>query len=157
MKSKYCHYVEAAQSAKDDLLFLLDYFGVAINLDYSENSLVELEELYWTFFSKKNYPPEFGSIDDFAELICRYMGQCITENTTAKWSIYKEKNRYFGFPCIDGFGNQPWDIIHPVVIANNFSKIPSESRRIPGAKTKRVLAEAYRKAIRVYNKSVSSS
>ena len=140
--------MKAATQAADDLRFLLDHFDVQIDIDFSEESLEKLETLYWDFRDGNvEWLDGFGTTDDFAHLACRYMGQCVCHHTSANWVQTKEKNKRFGQPCLDGFGNAGWDRIYPVDLGLHFATLAVTSPRFLGARTRTVLVEQLRKAI----------
>jgi hypothetical protein len=152
LKKRFKGYVESASKAKEDLEFLVENLGIKIDIDFSEKSLIDLEKIYWGYVNSQNFPEEYGKIEDFAELICRYLGQTIIFQTKANWVQTKEKNRRFGQPCIDGFGNEKWERIYPVSLANHFSELPKSNPTMPGVKEKKVMAELLKKAIRIYRR-----
>ncbi len=125
LKTRYQGYVNAAKGARDDLAFLLDNLGVSVDLDGSERCFVDLEELYWRIESGEiEFSEVLMSLDDFIALTCRYLGQCVIDQTGARWMQSREKNRRFAQPCIDGFGNKEWDRFYPIELAKNFHDLP---------------------------------
>jgi hypothetical protein len=153
LELKYVEYVEAAANAAEDLRFLLSHNELRVSIDFSETSLETLERIYWDFNNGKNkWLESFGTIDDFANLIARYMGECICHHTSANWTQTKEKNPMFGQPCLDGFGNAAWERIYPVDLANNLRKLPETKPFFPGVRSKTVLAEQLRQAIKIQSR-----
>lgn len=151
MNKKLQAYIKAASESCDDLKFLVDNLDLKIDVDYSKNSLEELEKLFWNYKEKQNFPVEFGNLEDFAYLICRYMGECIIKHTLAIWSESKENNFTKGQPCIKGYSKNPWDMIFPEQTANLFLANELPSFFVPGLKEKRLLAKRFEDAIK-FNK-----
>ena len=157
LKDKFKEYVKAAIYSANDLEFLLENLGINVNIDYSEESLIKLEKIYWDFKNKGDFPSELGNIEDFASLLGRYLGQSIIHYTGANWIQSKEKNRMFGQPCIDGFGNKKWEKIYPVALSIHLPELSKTNPTIPGVKDKKVFAEQLKKAIKIYKKNKGES
>jgi anaerobic glycerol-3-phosphate dehydrogenase len=64
-----------------------------------------------------------------------------------------EPNRRFGQPCVDGFGNKPWDRFYPVELATNFRDLPRTNPSFPGVRDRKVLSRQFEKALSIYNAS----
>ena len=134
LKARFREYLEAAQGAPADLEFLLEQLGEDVAVDMSVKSLEQLEALYWMYAGDGGYPEGLGSLQDYLELTCRYLGQCIVERCSGKWVQTTEKNRRFGQPCIDGFGNKKWDKVYPVSLAEWLPTLASTNPSFPGAR-----------------------
>ena len=153
LKARFREYVEAAHRARADLEYLLEQLGEDVAADMSVESLEQLEALYWKYSSEGGYPEGFGALQDYLELICRYLGQCIVERCSGKWVQTTERNRRFGQPCIDGFGNKKWDKVYPVSLAESLPTLASTNPSFPGAREGRVLARQLEKAIKISGQS----
>ena len=143
-------YVAAAADAPADIRFVLDHLDVRIPVDCSEESLERLERLYWDVREGAVQLPEgLTSVEELPELLARYLGHCIVTRAGGRWIESKERNRRGGQPCIDGFGNKPWDRVYPVELAKNFSRLRETNPTFPGVRDRRVLATQLRKALRI--------
>jgi len=151
LKTRFRGYVDAARGAATDLRFLFDNLGVRLDLDCSEECFEALEDIYWKAESGAiELPEDLMSLDDLIALICRYLGQCIVDRTGGKWVQSTEKNRRFGHPCVDGFGNKKWERIYPVELAQNFRGLVGTNPSFPGVRERRVLARQFQKAMGTY-------
>lgn len=153
-KVTFQEFLRAARGAADDLIFLLDQYAEKISIDYTEESLLALEHLFWKFLrGDAKYRSAFGTIEDFANLICRYMGETIIKHTGAQWIQTEERNHRFGQPCLDGFGNEKWERIYPIEIATHFGTLAETNPGFPGVRDKQVLATQLRKAVEIRERS----
>lgn len=150
-------YVAAAAGAPADIEFVLDHLGVRIPVDCSEESLERLEKLYWGVREGAvQLPPGLVSVEELPALLARYLGHCIVTRTGGQWVEARERNRREGQPCVDRFGNQPWERIYPVELAKNFATLPETNPAFPGVRERRVLATQLARALRIAGRETSS-
>lgn len=147
------NYVETAAQSAGDLAFLLDNLGIKVALDWSEASLRGVEASYWEILKRGGVPEDVGGPEILEHLIGQYLGQAIIESVGGKWVQCKDKNRFFGEPCIDGFGNAAWEKVFPVTIARSLPTIEKTQPSFPGAKSRTMLSEVYRKALSVKSRA----
>jgi hypothetical protein len=149
LKRLFREYVEAAQEASSDLEFLLEQLAESVPTDATVASLETLEGLYWKYREEGGYPEDLGTPQDYLELVCRYLGQCIVERCSGRWAQTTEKNRRFGQPCVGGFGNKKWDKVYPVSLAKTLPTLAETNPSFPGVRDRRVLACQLEKALEI--------
>lgn len=149
------NYVRTAPDSSEDLKFLLENLGFDEVLDWSELSLRSLEEKYWQIRQRGGVPQELGGFDVLEHLIGQYLGESIVRTIGGNWIQARDTNRFYAEPCIDGFGNAPWDKIYPNAVARSLATIMKDQPHFPGAKSRAVLAEVYKKAMKA--KSAAST
>ncbi len=149
LKLKYRDYIKETEKAAENLDFLLDNLGYKVDLNYSVESLEEVEGIFWNMLNK-GIPSDFSDDEHFAQLIGQYFGHCLIVKTGAKWVQCKDANPMLGQSCIDGFGNKSWDKMFPVEIALNIRNLPKTKPDYPGVKDKRVFAAAFDRALKIY-------
>lgn len=150
-------YVRAAGEASSDIEFLLEHLDVKISLDWSEESLARLEDLYWQIHDGVvELPDGMMDVDGFLGLLTRYLGQCVVARTGARWVQAQEKNRRDGQPCLDGFGNAPWERIYPIELSKNFRTLRETNPDFPGVQERKVLATQLRQALQVAGRAKDS-
>lgn len=147
-KAKFDQYVRDAEQSPENLAFLLDNLGDRVALDFSVESLTRAEAVYWQH-ADKGIPPELSDMNHFAQLLGQYLGQCIINQTGAKWVQCEDPNPMFAQPCIDGFGGQDWDRVYPVHTALHLRSLPQEKPNFPGVREHRVLATKLEKALAI--------
>ena len=150
MKMSFSEYVEEAEKSAENLGFLLDNLGYSIDLDYSLESVEKAEKALWDE-ARKGIPEELASVEQFADLLGQYLGQCLVNKIGAKWVQGKENYHYFGQPCIDGFGNEIYDRIYPVEVSRALHNLPQVPQGFQGVMTRRVFGIPYERAMWVYN------
>ena len=148
LREQYLGYVSAAAGAADDLRFLLSHLEHDVAcVECTPKCLEQLEALYWRIRDGSvEIPSDLGGADDFAELACRFLGQCVVQ-AGGRWIQSVEPNRRFGQPCLDGFGNQAWDRIYPVELAQGLATLRSTNPSFPGARDRTVLSRQLRRAL----------
>jgi hypothetical protein len=135
-------YVRSAESSGDDLAFVLDSLGVRWLADYSVKSMALAEQIFWQY-SRQQAEPEIISLDDFAGLLGRYLGQCIVIAKAGKWVLSQEPNHTFGKPCVDIIGPRPLRV-YPVDLAENIFRL---DKSYPGAAAERPYAATLEKSL----------
>jgi hypothetical protein len=145
--------VDAARSA-ENIEFVLGDLGAWVKMDYSIESLVRAEAVYWDLVEGV-INTTLTDEDHFAQLLGQYMGSCVTHHTGARWIQSEEKNPMFGQPCVDGFGNKPWERIYPVHTSLHLRELPTKKPDFPGARERRVFAAHLEKALSVFNRGKS--
>lgn len=148
LKLKYRDYVRDADESPSNLGFLLTNLGYEIQLDYSRESLVRLEQIYWELH-EKGMPADLSDIEHFAQMLGQYLGVTIIQKTGAKWFQCTDENAMYGQPCLDGFGNKKWDKIYPVALANNLPTLKRQNPNFPGVRDRTVLASQFDKALKI--------
>jgi hypothetical protein len=147
-RAQFAAYVRSAEQSAGDLAFLLDNLGERVELDYSVDSLANAEAVYWRNLSQ-GIPADLCNLDDFAQLLGRYLGQCLIRQTGAKWVQCEDQNPLFAQPCVDGFGGQEWDRIYPIHAAQHLGTLPEEKPNFPGVREHRVFATKLEKALAI--------
>lgn len=154
LRDRFQRYVEAAHGAEADVAFLLENLSIGLPLDCSVQCFSALEDIYWKLASGSiHLPAALGSLDDVIGLFCRYLGECIVSRTGGKWVQTTEANRRFAQPCVDGFGNKPWDRFYPVELATNFRDLLHTNPSFPGARDRKVLTRQFEKALSIHSAS----
>lgn len=148
---KFTQYVKNTPIAVEHLQFLLSNLGERWFGDFSRDSLVDLERLYWKHVD--SIPTELSDPEHLAHLMSQYLGEMIVRSTGAKWVQCKDQNPLFGQPCLDEFGNKEWDRFFPVSLATHFRSLPRNKPDFPGVRERQVLALKYDKAISINKKA----
>jgi hypothetical protein len=151
-KMKFQAYVDDAKQSAEVLGFLLDNLGERIDLNYSVESLVRAEAVFWRCV-ETGLPPELSDLDHFAHLLGQYMGQSLVRLCGAKWVQSQDQNPMFAQPSIDGFGGMPWDRVYPVEISLHIRELPQTKPSFPGLQDRRVFARRMEDALRVYRRA----
>ena len=84
-QARFKKYVLAANQSGQDLEFLLENLGHPTIVDFSTESLAKTESVFWRCVSE-GLPQALGSLDDFAELLGRYFGECVIRHTVQSGS-----------------------------------------------------------------------
>jgi hypothetical protein len=63
----------------------------------------------------------------------------------------------FGQPCVDGFGNKPWERVYPVSMALHLRGLPEVKPDFPGVREKRVAATHLEKALSIHRRARTSA
>ncbi len=150
-KVQFRNYVNDVPFAREHLDFVLDGLGIKCDFDYSRQSLLELERVFWEVIIK--CPSETTDVNHFVRLMTQYMADCIIRTTGAVWIQSTDRNPMLGQPCLDGFGNQPWDRIYPVALAMAFVELRQSNPHFPGVSDRTVLAAVFDKATRIFAKT----
>jgi len=153
--ARFQQYVKDVDEAVNHLEFLFDNLGENLNVDFSRDSLVEFERLFWKHVDA--IPNDLSDAEHLAILIGQYLGLMIVKETGAKWIQCIDQNPMFGQPCLDGFGNKEWDRIYPVSIAINLRNLPKTNPTFPGVREKQVFAKQYDKAVKIYEKTQAAT
>lgn len=148
LKKRFDDYVEEVGKVAEHLSFVLDNVNESFELDFSVQSLVALEQLFWKF-QRNGVPGDFIAVDHLAHLLGQYLGACVVHSTGAKWVQCTDHNGLFGQPCLDGFGNKPWERVYPVNLSVNLHEIEHTQPDFPGVSEHQVLATALANAIKV--------
>ena len=155
-RASFAVYVRSAEQSAADLAIVLDNLGEQVGLDFSVDSLAKAEAVYWRRVGD-GMPESLISLEDFAQLLGRYLGQCVIRHTGAKWVQCEDRNPLFSEPCIDGFGGHDWDRIYPVDTARHLAKLLREKPNFPGVREQRVMSTKMEKALAIYAKRESST
>src|SRR5215218_6419109 len=118
-KGRFRAYVTDAAQSADHLGFLLENLGSTILMDYSIESLAAAEGVFWRCV-RDGVPDHLRGATDlehFAQLLGQYLGQCVIHQVGGAWVQSEDHNPMFGQPCVDGFGNKPWERVYPVSMA----------------------------------------
>ena len=150
-KAKFQAYVTDAAQSADNLGFLLENLGTPVALDYSVESLVRAESVFWRCV-REGIPDDLTDLDHFAQLMGQYLGECIVHHTGGVWVQSQEHNPMFGQPCVDRFGNQPWERTYPVHVALHIRQLPREKPAFPGVRDGRVFATHLEKALFIHHR-----
>ncbi|WP_395751008.1 hypothetical protein [Prosthecobacter sp.] len=156
MKCWFQNYVKDVSASAANLTFLLDNLGYAVSIDGSRESLVALEKIYWEL-NQKGIPPGLSDLEQLAQLIGQYLGKVIIEHTGAKWVQCTDANPTLGQPCLDEFGNEPWDRIFPVALANNLPVLKLRNPHFLGARNQTVFASQLDKALNLSAKKAPNN
>ena len=151
-KQYFNEYLKAVETCVESIYFLLDNMGENIELDYSVNSLEVLEKLYWD--KKDDFPIDITSSEHFASLIGQYFGECVVHHTDAKWIQCKSNNHLFSQPCIDGYGENKWEVFYPTATANALPGLPLTNPKSLCVKQQRVFASKLEDAIKIYKRKI---
>lgn len=155
-KANFVTYIKEARKSPENLSFLLDNLGVQVSVDYSIDSLVRAEAVFWRCV-ESGMPPDLSDLDHFAHLLGQYLGECIIHHTGATWTACEDRNPLFGQPCVDGFGDERWDRIYPVDTTLNLQSLPRTKPFFPGVRDRRVLAAKLEKALAIYRRKQSQN
>ena len=148
LKMRFQEYVQAVPQAREHLEFILDNLGMRLPLDWSRESLEALEAAFWRA-RQVGLPVALTDESQFVSLMGQYLADCIVRRTNAKWVQSADQNPMFGQPALDKFGNQKWDRIYPVAVANNFVTLRETNPNFLGVNEQRVLVHLFDKAVRL--------
>ncbi len=151
---KFEAYVSDSESASDNLAFVFNHVGTKLDLDFSRDSLVDLEKCFWEL--RENIPTSVSDTDHVCLLMGQYLGQCVIRATGAQWKQCSDNNGLKGQPCLDGFGNKKWDRLYPVSLSLNFEELPRQKPNFPGVREKTVLASQFDKALKLHSAAEAS-
>lgn len=154
-KMRFKEYVADAAKSDENLAFLLDNLGSPIVMDWSVESLAKAEAVFWRCVSD-GMPAELEGVthlDHFAHLLGQYLGQCVVRHAGGSWIQSQERNRMFGQPCVDGFGNKPWERVYPVEAAIHLRDLPRHKPEFPGVRERRVMAADLERALAVHRRA----
>jgi hypothetical protein len=154
-KAKFRAYVTDAAQSADNLGFLLDNLGTKVPMDYSVESLAAAENAFWQCVrvGVPDHLKDATDLEQFAQLLGQYLGQCIIRHTGGTWVQSQEQNPTFGQPCVDGFGNKPWERVYPVDMALHLRRLPEVKPDFPGVRERRVAATRLEKAISIHRRA----
>ena len=151
-KARFRAYVTDAAHSADNLGFLLDNLGASVPMDYSIESLAAAEDVFWRCV-RDGIPDHLSGATDlehFAQLLGQYLGQCIIRQVGGAWVQSEDRNPMFGQPCVDGFGNKPWERVYPVSMALHLRRLREVKPDFPGVREGRVAATHLEKALAIH-------
>jgi hypothetical protein len=154
-RARFRSYVSDAAQSASNLGFLLDNLGSPFHMDYSVESLARAEEVFWRCVhgGVPMHLNDVTDLDHFAQLLGQYLGECIVHHTGAVWVQSQEPNPTFGQPCLDEFGNKPWERIYPVAMALHLRELPELKPDFPGVRERRVAATHLERALSIHRRS----
>jgi hypothetical protein len=158
-KAKFRAYVADAARSADNLVFLLDNLGTRVPMDYSVESLAAAEGVFWRCV-REGVPKELEDLIDlehFAQLLGQYLGQCVIRTAGGAWVQSEDQNPMFGQPCVDGFGNKPWERVYPVSMALHLRRLPEVKPDFPGVREQRVAATHLEKALSAHRRAQAAT
>jgi hypothetical protein len=155
LQMRFREYVQDVPKARENLEFIWESLGTRLALDRSRESLEVLEAEFWRA-KGKGIPAELTDESQIVRLMGQYLADCIVQKTGAKWVQSTDPNPMFGQPALDGFGNQKWDRIYPVALANNFVTLQKTNPSFPGIAEQNVLMQVFDKAVRLHSAKAQS-
>ena len=149
LQLRFRDYVRDVADVRQNLEFLLENLKERVDLDGSRESLEALEAAFWRV-KEVGIPSELSDESQMVWLMTQYLADAIIRKTGAKWVQATDSNPMFGQPALDQFGNEKWDRIYPVALANSFANLHRSNPMFPGVRDRKVLARMFDKALRIH-------
>ncbi|MBK8067445.1 MAG: hypothetical protein IPK27_07390 [Rhodanobacteraceae bacterium] len=146
------NYVQAAANARDDIEFFLENCEGNFTVDYSLDSLLEIEKFYRAAIAgSAKFPTELGTPQEFIELACLYLGETIIRAVNGKWVLICDNGTRM-LPAVTFDGCPNWAVCYPSRLAASFQNLHNTNPNFAGLRKREVLAEQLRSILSVHKK-----
>ena len=146
------NYVQAAANARDDIEFFLQNCEGNFTVDYSLDSLLQIEKFYRAAIAgSAKFPTGLGTPQDFIELACRYLGETIIRAVSGKWVLSSDNGTRM-LPAVTFDGCPGWALCYPSRLAASFENLHETNPHFSGLWRSEVLAEQLRSIVSAHKK-----